>query len=137
MESERAGSGNVANGGFVRVSMAFDSIEHPFQNANILSVSRPQKFSTGVAPEPIHMEYSRRIFHATPHLEPVTEVIGHVVAAEGKHRHRIPARDSNGAGRGRRGLGSHRGANVPAVLPSAGLKNGGSDARTAAAENHR
>src|SRR5437879_5323155 len=67
------------------------------------------------------------------HLDPVAKVIAHVIAAKGKHRHRIAADLSDLTGRGCRHLGTHSGAHVNARAPIEGLvdeRNGMSAAAT-------
>src|SRR6185437_8199870 len=73
--------------------------------------------------EPVHMENFRRLSDALAHLQPVLEIIGHVVPAERKHGHRIAAGYANSAGGGGRGLRSHGGADENSVLPVASLEN--------------
>ncbi len=68
------------------------------------------------------------------HPQPVAEVVGHVVAAERQHRHRVEAELAHLA-RGRRGrLDRHRGAEEDAVLPVERLGDEGHRARPPAAE---
>ena len=55
------------------------------------------------------------------HLEPVTEVVAHVVAAEGQHGHGIAADLADSAGCGRGGFRAHGGADVDAGCPVEGL----------------
>ena len=52
------------------------------------------------------------------HLDPVTEVVAHVVAAEGQHGHGIAAHHADRAGGRGRGLRAHGGAHVDARATS-------------------
>ncbi len=69
------------------------------------------------------------------HLDPVPEVIAHVVAAEGQHRHRVAAHLADRAGRGGRHLRAHRRADVDAGAPVEGLVDQRHRRRAAAAED--
>ena len=51
-------------------------------------------------------------------LEPVLEIIAHVVAAEGQHGHRVAAHLPDRAGGGGGHFRAHRGADVNAVDPN-------------------
>ena len=63
------------------------------------------------------MEDARRDREPALHLDPVAEVVAHVVAAEGQHGHGIAAQLADGAG-GRGGhFGAHGRANVHAARP--------------------
>jgi hypothetical protein len=55
------------------------------------------------------------------HLDPVAEVVAHVVAAEGQHGHGVAADLADGSGGGGGGLGAHGGAGVDAGAPVEGL----------------
>ena len=63
------------------------------------------------------MKNLRRLWYFLPHLQPVAEIIRHVVAAEGKHGHGVPPRDAYLACRGRGGFARHGCAHEYAVLP--------------------
>ncbi len=76
-----------------------------------------------------------RVLQFLAHFQPVTEVISHVVAAEGNHGHGVAARDADGAGSGRSGLGGHGGADEHAMLPVARLIDQGGQTFAATAEN--
>ena len=137
IERERRRRGHVADGRFRGGGAAFDAVEHPLQHAHVFAVARPQEFSVRALAEPIHMENLRRIFQLRAHRQPVAEIIGHVVAAEGKHGHRIAARDADGARGGGGGFRSHRRADENAVLPVPRFVDQRSKARAAPAENER
>ena len=71
------------------------------------------------------------------HLQPVAEVVAHVVAAERTHGHRVAADNAHSAGGSSRRLGSHRGADIHAVVPVKALEDKRSGLGAAAAEHHR
>ena len=64
-------------------------------------------------------------------------VVGHVVAAERAHGHRVAAHDADSAGRGGRRLGRHRCADEHTVRPVAGLVDQRGGLCAAAAEDDR
>ncbi len=70
------------------------------------------------------------------HLDPVSEIVAHVVAAEGTHSHGITTDHTHSAGGGSGGLGSHSGAYIHTVVPVKALVNQGSGLGAAAAEHH-
>ena len=81
-----------------------------------------------------------KIFGAlSPSFSPISsqccEVVAHVVAAEGQHRHRVTADHAYSAGSGRGGFRSHDGAYEHAVVPVAGLIHQRSGLCAAAAED--
>ena len=55
------------------------------------------------------------------HLDPVPEIVAHVIAAEGQHGHRIAADLADGAGGGGGHFRAHGGADVDAGAPVEGL----------------
>jgi hypothetical protein len=69
------------------------------------------------------------------HLEPVTEVVAHVVAAEGKHGHGVAADFADSAAGGCGGLGAHGGTDVDAGGPVEGLIDEGHGGGAAATED--
>jgi hypothetical protein len=71
------------------------------------------------------------------HLQPVLEVVAHVVAAERQHGHRVAADDADLAGRGGGRLGAERGAEVDAVPPVERLQHERDGGGAATAEDDR
>src|SRR5947208_6101288 len=66
--------------------------EDPLQYAAVLTVARPDELAVLVLAEPVDEEDARHLVRMlAPELEPVGEVVGHVVAAERQHRHRVEA----------------------------------------------
>ena len=70
-----------------------------------------------VLAEPVDAEDARRVGYLSAELQPVVEVVGHVVAAERQHRHRVAADRAGRAVGGGGRLGAHRRAQVDAVRP--------------------
>src|SRR5580693_2364433 len=96
---------------------AFDAVEHPFQDAHVFAVTGPEKFSIFISAEPVHMENLGRVLNLPSHLEPMPEIIAHVVTAERKHGHGIATGDAYSAGSSSSGFRGQRGADKYAVLP--------------------
>src|SRR5262245_25627633 len=61
-------------------------LDYPFQHAHVLAIARPQEVAVLILAEPVDAEDPRWVWDAAPKLEPVVEVVGHVVAAERQHR---------------------------------------------------
>ena len=61
-------------------------------DAGVLAEAGPQELAVVVLAEPVDVEDPRQLGALAPaDLEPVGEVVGHVVAAERQHRHRVEA----------------------------------------------
>src|SRR5438270_3004374 len=100
--------------------------EHPRQHARVLAEARPQEAAVLVLAEPVDVEDLRQLRAGrAPDLQPVGEVVGHVVAAERKHREGVEAELADGPRRGRRLLGAHHGSRkTPCCQSSASVTNG-------------
>ena len=107
---------------FMSGGMAIAAFHDPVDDAHVFAESGPEEFSVLVLAEPVHMEEARQVGEVAAHLEPVTEVLAHVVAAEWQHRHRIAADLADLAEGGGGGFRSHRRAEVHAMTPVEGLK---------------
>src|ERR1700686_2378374 len=92
------------------------AIEDPFQDAAGFAVSRPQELSFFLA-EPVHVKQFRqlRCFGERAYLEPVFEIVAHVVAAKRKHGHGIATQLSHFSSNGGSGLAAHRGSQESSV----------------------
>src|SRR5205814_1736965 len=94
------------------------TLEDPLQHATVLAITGPHELSVFVLTEPVHVENLRKLCtRALTDLQPVTEVVAHVVAAEGKHRHRIATQLANSAGCGCSRFAAGRRAKKGSVLP--------------------
>src|SRR5579883_604747 len=106
-----------ADGRFSAQGPAARAVYDPFQHAHVLTEAGPHKLSVGVLAEPVYMEDARSFAQIALHLNPMTEVIAHVIAAKRQHGHGIAADIAGCAGRSRRRLRAHRGADVYARAP--------------------
>src|SRR6202035_1507882 len=96
--------------------------------------TRLQEFSVRALAEPIYMENFGWMRDALAHVEPVTEVVAHVVAAEGKHGHLVSPCYAHVSGDCRGCSRRLRGGNVDAMLPAHRFVYQGSQARATAAK---
>src|SRR5208282_1446024 len=95
--------GNDSHRRLAATGASMDSIEHPFDHAQVFAVTGPDKVAGGVLAKPVDHEDARRLLDRVAQLEPVCEIIAHVVAAERQHRHRIaPQHAHRSCSRGRR-----------------------------------
>ena len=111
------------------------TIDNPLQHTHVLAKPRPQKPALRVFPEPVDVKYLRRLAEQPLHLEPVPEVIAHVITAEGQHRHRITTERADAAGGGSGRLRTHRRADVHTRAPVERLIDQRHRVGTAAAED--
>ena len=130
--------GHGADGRVDRVGLVRDALEDPLEHPRVLAVAGPQERAVRVLAEPVHVEDLRaaasRSGASAPMLQPVGEVVGHVVAAERQHGEGVAAQVAHGAGRGRRRLGRHDRAEEHPVLPVVGLEDQRHDRGAPAAE---
>src|SRR5215469_13430814 len=87
-----------ANRSFFGSRASSRSINNPFQDSHIFSVTGPNKIPVIILPEPIHMKYPRSFTQFALHRDPVPKILSHVIPAEREHRHRIPPHFPNLAG---------------------------------------
>src|SRR5258708_7020650 len=113
--------------------MAFHSFQNPLQNADVFAVTGPQKLSISTFAEPVHMKNLRRFWYFPAHIQPVLEIVRHVVTAEWEHGHWIAARNADIAGRCRSRLAGHGCANEDPMLPVIRLVNERRNARSSTA----
>src|ERR1700690_3138987 len=127
-----------ADWSFDRVSGAGAAFEDPLQHATVLSVAGPQKFSILGGAEPIDVINSGKLRAlARSNFQVVREVITHVVAAEGKHSHRVAAELAHLSGGCGGGFAADGCAQERSMLPVEGFGNKWHDARAPAAEEDR
>src|SRR5918995_1855398 len=132
---ELALDGQQSEGRIGYSPLAVAAPEDPLQHSAVLAEAGPQELAVLVLPEPVDVEYlGQHRALAAARGEPVAEVVRHVVAAEGQHRHRIEPQLPDLAGRGGRGLGGHDCPGEHAVLPVAALEHERDDRRAATSE---
>ena len=138
IQIQSVGRGHKANRGFHRVARTFRALEDPLQHAAILAIARPQEFAVFILPEPVHVEDLWQPGAGRgSHLEPMAEVVAHVVTAERQHGHRVAPQLADGSSRGRGGFTAHGCAQEGSVLPIEGLANQRHDAGAPSAEQDR
>ena len=116
---------------------ALAALDDPGEHAHVLAEARPEELAVRVAAEPVDAEDLRRLLHRAAHLQPVGEVVAHVVAAEGEHRHRVAAHHADLAGDRRGGLRAQRRRHVDALFPARRLDDQRHGGRAPAAEHER
>ena len=114
---------NPPNGGLQRMSTLLAALDDPLEDAHVVTKAGPEELTLAALAEPVHMKDAWQMLHQTAHLQPVGEVVAHVVAAEGEHRHRITSHLADRAGGSCRHLGADRGTKVDAVHPVEGLED--------------
>ena len=121
-EAERGGDGGAG---------ALDALEDPLEDAGVVGVAGPEVAAAGVLAEPVDGEDAREaraaLGRAARDVEPVLEVVAHVVPAEGRHREGVVAEAALLA-RGRAVRADHR-AREHAALPRGRLNDERHDAR--------
>jgi hypothetical protein len=77
--------------GFSSGGRAVEAIEDPFEDSAVFAVARPEEVAVFVASEPVDEEDLRKfcLIGLCSYLEPMLEVVGHVVVAEGKLGYRV------------------------------------------------
>ena len=123
------------------MSLTLDAVNHPLQDAHVFAVTRPHKFTVVPFTEPVDA-VNRRHFGATgfelvSHVEPVLEVVAHVVAHEGQHGEWVAAHHALLASGGSGGLRAHGGSHVNTFGPVASFGHQRHGGGAAAAEDER
>ena len=133
---ERVGGGEVADRGLVGGGGAVEAFEDPFEDTAVFAVARPHEVALFVTAEPIDEEDLGEFFFIgfCSYLEPMLEVVGHVVAAEGEHGHWVEAEFAHLAAGGCCCFGGHDGAEEDTVVPVEGLGHQWDSGAAAAAE---
>ena len=68
-------------GGFHRVYLALAAVDDPLQHAQVVAEARPDEVPLVVRAEPVDVEDLRGLIaQLLAHLEPVREVVAHIVA---------------------------------------------------------
>lgn len=90
--------------------MAVGPFDNPFENTHIFTKARPEEFAVFVFAEPVDIENAGWVGDVAAELQPMVEVIGHVVAAEWEHGKRVTAHFTDFTrGRGRHFTAHRRG----------------------------
>ena len=107
------------------LGLAFDAVNHPLEHAHVVTVAGPNKLAVDSLAEPVHTvdlgQGVAGVFQLVLHVQPMLEVVAHVVAAEGQHGKRVAAHHALLAKSGCGGLGTHGGGHVHAFHPGAGF----------------
>src|SRR5204863_2610181 len=96
-------------------------LDDPLQHAHVLAKSRPHKSALRVAPKPVDAEDLRRMLHSAAHVQPVSEIVAHVIATEREHRHRIAPHDAHLSGNRGGRFGAERGRHIDTLFPAGSL----------------
>src|SRR2546426_12651619 len=80
---------DLADGCFNRIASALTALHNPLEHSHVLAVPRPDEFPIGIGTKPIDAEDARALRHRAPQLEPMVEVVTHVVTDKRDHCHRI------------------------------------------------
>jgi len=112
-----------ADGGFFALGAAADAVYDPLEDAHVFAEAGPEELAVFVLAEPVDVEDARGCGEIALHAEPVTEVVAHVVTAEGEHGHGVAADFAKGAAGGCGGFRAHGGADVDAAGPVEGLED--------------
>src|SRR6185312_7755228 len=124
-----------ADGGLAASSPTVRAVDDPFENAHVLAEARPHEFAFSVLAEPVDVKNLRRLAQMALHPDPVSEIVAHVIAAEGQHGHGVPADLADGADGGGCHFRTHGGSDINARCPVEGLINEWHRGCAAAAEN--
>src|SRR6476659_988026 len=91
-------AGLPAEGGFLAECPAASPVHDPLEDAHVFAEARPEKCAVFAFPEPVHVKNARRFAQGTLHIDPVAEIVAHMIAAEWQHGHGIAANFSEGSG---------------------------------------
>ena len=102
--SSEPGAGRFPIGVVDRLGLAVQPLDDPLQHPDVLAEAGPDELAAGVLAEPVHVVQLRqlgRVGGGLADLQPVAEVVAHVVAAERQHRERVvPQLADRALGRG-------------------------------------
>src|SRR5260370_453689 len=107
-----------ADRGLARRAARAAALGDPFQDANAFAKSRPEELSRGILAKPVDVKNEGHfVAAAAPHVEPMPQVIAHVVSAEREHRHRVAPQLTDSTGGGGRLFAAHRRPQICPMLP--------------------
>ncbi len=82
-------AGHPADGALDGKAPAVNAVDDPFEHPHVVAESGPDELALGVLAEPVDAEDAGRVGDAPADVQPVGEVVGHVVPAEGEHGHGV------------------------------------------------
>jgi len=129
------GLGKVTDSGLVSSYLACAAVKDPEKNTHIVAKAGPDEVAFIVGSEPVNVEDKGNVRHDVRHAEPMSKVIAHIVAAEGKHSHGVSSYYADSTGSSCGSFGSHSGTNEYAVGPVKGLIYEGSGLSSSATED--
>ncbi len=96
IEVEGVLSGEEADGAFDGAAGSFDAFADPFEDAAVFAEAGPEPASVVTFTEPIDEEHAWEFgaVGAVGEVEPMAEVIAHVIAAEGEHGEGVATEDA-------------------------------------------
>ena len=121
------------------LAAAFDPVDHPRQHAHVFAITRPDKFAVFAFAEPVGgvdlRQFATHGLQLFAHVQPMLEIVAHVVANEGQHGKRVAPHHAGLAGGGCRCFGTHGGRHVDTFNPVARLSHQWHGGRAATAED--
>src|SRR5579883_2001548 len=69
--------------------MSMNAIRHPLQYSHVLAKTRPHNSAGLIHAEPIHAKDSWCMINTKANLQPVIEIVTHVITTERQHSHGI------------------------------------------------
>ena len=119
----------------------FNAVNDPLEHAHVFAVAWPHKLSVGALAEPVGRENAGQLGAGSGHffaqMQPVLEVVAHVVAGKGQHGKGIAAHDALLANDGGGGFRAHGRGHIHALHPVAGMGNQRHGVGAASTKNKR
>ena len=116
---------------------SFQAVNHPLQNTHVFTVAGPNELAVIALAEPVDAVNGRQCvaeaFELGLHIQPVLEIVAHVVATERQHGKRVATHHAHLSHSRCRGFRTHGGGHVNAFHPGAGFghqRHGGGAAAT-------
>ena len=107
-----------ADGRLFADGTAASPLHDPLEDAHVFAKAGPEKFAVLPLAEPVHVENASRLAQCALHIDPVAEIVAHVITAEWQHGHGIASNFPEGSGGSRSHLRAHRGAYVNTLRSS-------------------
>src|SRR5215472_18788021 len=113
------GPRQTADGRILGLNLAIAALEDPFQYPAVFAISRPQELAVLIGAEPVHVVNAWQLrAWSSPDFQIVSEVVAHVIAAEGQHGHRVAPQLSDSSRGGGSGFAAGGRAQKCSVLPA-------------------